>query len=326
MASRPDGEPTAENFAIDESPIPEPEHGDVLVRTLFMSLDPYMRGRMRSGPSYATPLQPGDVMTGEVVARVEQSRSPMFRVGDTVRSNIGWQEWAAVPAHTVKLVDPELAPISTAVGVLGMPGLTAYFGLLEVCQPRAGDTLVVSAASGAVGGVVGQIGSINGCFVIGIAGSDEKCSYVVNELGFNAAINYKTQNVSEELARLSPAGVDAYFDNVGGTILDAVMDNLADSARIAICGQISQYNAVEVPQGPRNIGSLLRTRSTARGFLVYDFERRHEIGRARLAAWIKEGRLKYREDIVDGFENAPEEFIGLLRGKNFGKLLIKVSD
>jgi NADPH-dependent curcumin reductase CurA len=326
MASRPVGEPTAENFSIAESPIPEPKHGEILVRTLYLSLDPYMRGRMRGGPSYAATLEPGDVMTGEVVARVEKSESPLFKVGDTIRSSIGWQELAAIPAHTAKPVNPDLGPVSTGVGVLGMPGMTAYFGLLEVLKPRAGDTLVVSAASGAVGAVVGQIGKINGCNVIGVAGSDEKCEYTVNELGFNSAINYKTQDVSAELARLAPNGVDCYFDNVGGPVTDAVFDNLALKARIAICGQISQYNAATPAQGPRNLSVLTRNRATVEGFLVYDFELQHEIARARIANWIKDGQIKYKEDVVDGFENAPEAFIGLLNGKNFGKLLIKVSE
>lgn len=326
MASRPVGEPTNENFAIVESAIPEPKHGEILIRTLYLSLDPYMRGRMRGGPSYAATLDIGDVMIGEVVARVEKSESPLFKVGDTVRSSIGWQEWAAIPAHTAKPVNPDLGPISTGVGILGMPGMTAYFGLLEVLKPRAGDTLVVSAASGAVGAVVGQIGKINGCFVIGVAGSDEKCAYVTNELGFDAAINYKTQNVSAELAKLAPDGIDCYFDNVGGPVSDAVFENLALKSRVAICGQISQYNASEPPQGPRNMAALIRTRTTVEGFLVYDFELQHEIARARIANWIKEDQIKYKEDVVDGFENAPEAFIGLLTGKNFGKLLIKVSD
>ena len=326
MESRPTGEPTAQNFRLLESPVQGPKHGEVLIRTLYMSLDPYMRGRMRSGPSYATPLEPGDVMTGEVVARVEQSESPSYSAGDIVRAHIGWQEWAAVPAHTVSRVDPSLGPISTAVGVLGMPGLTAYFGLLEIGKPKAGDTLVVSAASGAVGAVVGQIGKINGCRVIGVAGSDEKCAYVVEELGFDTAVNYRTQDVSAEFARLCPDGIDVYFDNVGGPVSDAVFDNLAEKARIAICGQISQYNAIDPPQGPRNLGVLLRTRSKAEGFLVFQFDRQHEVGRARLAGWIKDGRLKYREDIVDGFENAPSAFIGLLRGENFGKRLVRVAE
>jgi NADPH-dependent curcumin reductase CurA len=326
MATRPPGEPSSENFAIVESAIPEPKHGEVLIRTLYMSLDPYMRGRMRLTKSYAAPLQEGDVMTGEVVAIVEKSESPLHKVGDTVRANIGWQEWAAVPAHVAKPVNPELGPVSTGVGVLGMPGMTAYFGLLSVLKPRAGDTLVVSAASGAVGAVVGQIGKINGCFVIGVAGSDEKCSYVVDELGFDAAINYKTQDVSAELARLSPTGVDCYFDNVGGPVTDAVLENIALKARIAICGQISQYNAVTPPMGPRNLAVLTRNRARIEGFLVYDFEIEHEIARVRISNWIKDGSIKYKEDVVDGFENAPEAFIGLLTGKNFGKLLVKVSD
>jgi len=326
MASRPVGEPTLENFKIAESPVPDPKYGQILIRTLYQSLDPYMRGRMRLGPSYATILQPGDVMTGEVVARVEKSESPVYTTGDIVRASIGWQEWSAISAHDAKPVDLSLGPISTALGILGMPGLTAYYGLLEVCRPKAGETLVVSAASGAVGAVVGQIGKINGCRVIGVAGSDEKCAYVVNELNFDSAINYKKQDVSAELFRLAPEGIDTYFDNVGGPVSDAVFDNLADKARIAVCGQISQYNAIDQPQGPRNLSVLLRTQSTAQGFLVYEFERQYEVGRTRLARWIKEGRLKYREDIVDGFEHAPSAFIGLLRGENFGKLLVKISD
>ena len=326
MAARPIGEPTQDNFAMKESVIPAPKHGEVLIKTLYMSLDPYMRGRMRSGPSYATVLEPGDIMTGEVVARVEQSESQKYNVGDIVRANIGWQEWAAVGAHTVNRVDPNLAPISTSLGILGMPGMTAYFGLLAVLKPRAGDTLVVSAASGAVGAVVGQIGKINGCEVIGIAGTEEKCAYLINELGFSHGINYKKQNVSKELSSIAPAGIDCYFDNVGGPVSDGVFENLALKSRVAICGQISQYNAAETPKGPRNLASLIRTRTTVEGFLVYDFVLEHEVARSRIAAWIKEGRLKYKEDVVDGFENAPTAFIGLLNGKNFGKLLVKVSD
>ncbi len=326
LASYPNGEPTSDNFAIKESNIPTSKHGEVLVKTLYLSLDPYMRGRMRPGPSYSTVVEPGDVIVGEVVGRVEASESPLHSVGDIVRAGIGWQEYGVVPGHVAKPVNTSLGPISTAVGVLGMPGLTAYFGLLEVCKPNPGDTLVVSAASGAVGGVVGQIGKIAGCNVIGVAGSEEKCDYIVDELGFNSAINYKTQDVDKELQRLAPSGIDCYFDNVGGPVTDAVMTNLADSARVAVCGQISLYNATETPMGPRNFWALIRTRSIVQGFLVYDFERHHEVARARLAEWIKDGLLKYREDIVDGFENAPSTFTGLLRGGNFGKQLIKVAE
>jgi NADPH-dependent curcumin reductase CurA len=266
------------------------------------------------------------VITGEVVARVEQSESPLYSVGDIVRSDIGWQEWSAVSAHDVSPVDPSLGPISTAVGVLGMTGLTAYHGLLDNLHPKAGEVLVVSAASGAVGAVVGQIGKINGCFVIGTAGSDEKCDYIVNELGFDAAVNYKTQDISAEFARLAPNGIDTFFDGVGGDVFDAVLANIALNARIAICGQISQYNAIDVPQGPRNLAILTSKRSKIMGFLVYDYTVQHEVARARLAGWIKDGRLKYREDVVDGFENAPNAFIGLLRGENFGKLIVKVNE
>ena len=326
MASRPIGEPKPDNFKLEEFENPTVQHGEVLLRTLFLSLDPYMRGRMRSGPSYATPLEPGDIMQGEVVARVEYSKTKRFSVGDIVRSSIGWQEWGVIPAHLAKPVDLSLGPISTAVGILGMPGLTAYFGLLEICHPKAGDTLVVSAASGAVGAIVGQIGKINGCFVIGVAGSNDKCRYVTDELGFDAAINYKTEDVSSRFKELTSSGIDVYFDNVGGPVLDAVMENLADSSRIAICGQVSQYNAVGIAQGPRNMGALLIARATVQGFLVYDFERRHEIARRRLAGWMRDGRLKYKEDIVDGFEHAPTAFAGLLRGDNFGKLIVRVSE
>jgi len=326
LASRPVGEPTTENFALTETDIPVARHGEVLIRTLYLSLDPYMRGRMGGGPSYAATLDPGGVITGEVVARVEHSESPLHSVGDIVRSMIGWQEWAAVSAHDVSPVDPSLGPISTAVGVLGMPGLTAYHGLLDTLQPKPGEVLVVSAASGAVGAVVGQIGKISGCYVIGTAGSDEKCKYIVDELGFDAAVNYKTQDISAEFTRLAPNGIDTFFDGVGGDVFDAVLDNIAVNARIAICGQISQYNAVDVPQGPRNLKVLIRTRSKIQGFLVYDFAVQHDVSRARLAGWIKDGRLKYREDVVDGFENAPNAFIGLLRGENFGKLLVNVNE
>lgn len=326
MASRPEGEPKPSDFNLIELPVPNPNAGEILIRTLFQSLDPYMRGRMRYGPSYATPLEPGDIITGEIVGRVEESNSDYFHEGDIVRSNIGWQEWSSIPAHKASRVDTSLGPISTALGVLGMPGLTAYHGLLEICHPKAGETLVVSAASGAVGAIVGQIGKINGCTVIGIAGSDRKCNYVVKELDFDASINYKNNNVESELEKLAPNGINVYFDNVGGPISDAVFNNLAHGARIAICGQIALYNAIDPPQGPRNLSIILRTQSKVEGFLVYQFEREHDIARAQLAKWIKEGRLQYREDIIEGFENAPSAFIGLLRGDNFGKLLIKVSD
>jgi NADPH-dependent curcumin reductase CurA len=326
MAVRPDEEPSAETFAMIETAIPTPKHGEVLIRTLYMSLDPYMRGRMRVAKTYAASLQAGDVITGEVIAVVEQSESPIHKVGDTVRAMIGWQEWAAIPAHEATAVNPDLGPVSTGVGILGMPGMTAFFGLNSVLQPKTGDTLVVSAASGAVGAAVGQLGKLQGCFVIGTAGSDEKCKYIVDELGFDAAINYKTQDISAELARLAPDGVNTFFDNVGGAVSDAVFENLTLHTRIAICGQISQYNDGETAQGPRNLMMLTRNRATVQGFLVYDYELEHDMAKARMSKWIKEGKLKYKEDIVDGFENAPEAFIGLLTGKNFGKLLVKVSE
>ena len=326
LASRPHGAPTPENFRLQSAALPEPAEGQLLLRTLYLSLDPYMRGRMSEGPSYAPPMAVGEVMVGGTVSRVVQSRHPDYQPGDLVLGASGWQEYALSDGKGLLRLAPDMPNPSHALGVLGMPGLTAYFGLLEVGKPKAGDVLVVSAASGAVGAVVGQIGRINGCRVIGVAGNDEKCAYVVDDLGFDAAINYKTQDVTAEFGRLCPDGIDVYFDNVGGPVLDAVFENLAKGARIAICGQISQYNAIDPPQGPRNIGNLLRTQSTAQGLMVTNYELQHEVGRARLAEWVRDGQLKYREDVVDGFENAPAAFIGLLRGENFGKRLVKVSE
>ncbi|NQW20363.1 MAG: NADP-dependent oxidoreductase [Chloroflexi bacterium] len=313
MKTRPEGEPTVDNFELVESPLPEPKHGEILIRSLYQSIDPYMRLRMRLGRSHTPPLNIGDVVVGEVVGRVEESKSPLLSAGDVVAATIGWQEYGVVAAQSARKIDPTMGPISTGLGVLGLPGLTAYFGLLDICDPKADDTLVVSAASGAVGAVVGQIGKINGCRVIGIAGSDEKCSYVVDELGFDAAINYKTQDGSAELRRLCPDGIDVYFDNVGGPVTDAVFENLAFGARIAVCGQVAHYSAVAPPQGPRNLGVLLTTQSRIEGFIVRQFEHRYEIARRKLAKWIDEGRLQYKEDIIDGFENVPSAFIGLLQ-------------
>ena len=223
-------------------------------------------------------------------------------------------------------VDTALGPLSTALGVLGMPGMTAYFGFLDVCEPRPGETVVVSAASGAVGQVVGQIAKIMGCRVVGTAGSDEKVNYIVNELGFDAGINYKTEDVPTALVEACPLGVDVYFDNVGGPVTDAVMEQLADFARISVCGQISQYNVEEPPLGPRNMRALITHQARMEGFLVFQFAARHDDARRRMASWIREGKLKYREDVVEGLENAPRAFIGMMRGENFGKLLVKVSD
>ncbi len=326
LKSRPDGYPKMTDFELQEQPIPQPREGEVLIRSIWLSLDPYMRGRMRDAASYAPSVQLGDAIVGGVVGRVVESRTPAFSVGEIVEGPLGWQEYASSDGRNLRRVDTALGPLSTALGVLGMPGMTAYFGFLDVCEPRPGETVVVSAASGAVGQVVGQIAKIMGCRVVGTAGSAEKVNYIVDELGFDAGINYKTEDVPTALAEACPLGVDVYFDNVGGPVTDAVMEQLADFARISVCGQISQYNVEEPPLGPRNMRALITHQARMEGFLVFQFAARHDEARRRMAGWIREGKLKYREDVVEGLENAPRAFIGMMRGENFGKLLVKVSD
>ena len=316
---RPDGMPTEADFELVDSPKPSPEYGQVLIKSLWNSLDPYMRGRITSSPI-------GGVIESEAVGRVMESRLDGINAGDIVRGRIGWQEYGLLDVTSANSVNPDYGPISTSIGVLGMPGLTAYFGLLDVCEPKPGDTVVVSSASGAVGAVVGQIAKIGGCRVIGIAGSDEKVSYVVDELGFDAGINYKAENVSEALGVVAPDGVDCYFDNVGGPITEAVMEHLAMYSRTVICGRISEYNESEPSMGPRILRYVHSTRSRIQGFTVNQYPAQFEDGRAQLARWVKSGEIKYKEDIIEGFENCPKAFIGQLSGANFGKLLIKVSD
>ncbi len=326
LKSRPSGYPQESDFELEEERIPQPGEGEVLIKSIWLSLDPYMRGRMRDAASYAPPVELGSVIVGGAVGRVVESRTPAFQVGDIVEGPLGWQEYAVSDGRNLRSVDPALGPLSTAVGVLGMPGMTAYFGLLDVGRPQPGDTVVVSAASGAVGQLVGQIAKIVGCRVIGFAGSDEKTGYIVNELGFDVGVNYKTQNVAAELAKACPLGVNVYFDNVGGDVTDAVMENLADFARIVVCGQISQYNLEQPAMGPRNMRMLTVHQARMEGFLVSQFAGRHDEGRMRMAQWIREGKVKYKEDVVVGLENAPSAFIGMMRGANFGKLLVKVSE
>ena len=326
LKTRPDGMPKESDLDLIESPIPEPKHGEILVKNLWMSIDPYMRGRLRDGPSYAPPVAIGGVLQGESVGRVMESRLDGFKVGDIVRGHIGWQEYGILGITGAHVVDTSLGPISTSIGVLGMPGLTAYFGLLEVNRPQAGDTIVVSAASGAVGAIVGQLAKIMGCRAVGIAGSDEKVSYIVDELGFDAGINYKTQDVSAAIAESCPNGVDGYFDNVGGEITEAVMPHFNLYARMAICGRISEYNDDVPSMGPRVLRYVHAAQATVEGFLVFRWADRYEEGRSRLAQWVRDGQIKYKEDVVEGFENSAKAFIGQLGGANFGKLLIKVSD
>ena len=326
LAKRPLGHPTQSDFRLVEASTPVPGEGEVLIRAIWLSLDPYQRGRMKGGPSYATPLELGEVITGGVVGRVIESRTPAFSVGDVVEGPLGWQEYALSDGRNLRKVDPTLGRLSTALGVLGMPGMTAYFGFLDVGLPRPGDTVVISAASGAVGQVVGQIAKIMGCRAVGIAGSQEKVDYIVDDLGFDAGINYKTQNVDAALATECPLGVDVYFDNVGGIVTDTVLEHINTGARVVICGQISQYNLAEPESGPRNLRLLTIHQARMEGFLVFQFAHRHEEGRQRIAGWMKAGKVKYKDDVVEGVENAPTAFIGLMKGQNFGKLLIKVSD
>lgn len=328
LAARPVGFPKDSDFKLVESPIPTPKDGEFLVRVIYMSVDPYMRGRMNDAASYAAPVQLGEVMGGGAVGKVISSNNPSFREGEIVEGFFGWQEYAVSNGEGVRKIDPGLAPISTALGVLGMPGLTAYFGLSDICNPQLGETVVVSGAAGAVGSLVGQIALIKGCRAVGIAGADDKVAYLTDELGFDAAFNYKTvTDYFHKLKELCPKGIDAYFDNVGGAITDAVFRLINTRARISICGQISQYNLEQPEMGPRIIlVSLLVKQARAEGFLVFQFANRYPEGLKQMAEWLKQGKLKYREDIAHGIENAPSAFMAMLKGKNTGKQLVKISD
>ena len=327
LAARPTGYPKISDFEIDRTVLPTPGPDEFLVRTLFLSLDPYMRHRMSDARSYAPPLPLGEVMIGGIVGEVTASHYAHWRVGDIVEGRLGWQQYAISDGTGMAKVDPSIAPISTALGVLGMPGLTAYFGLLEIGRPVPGETVLVSAASGAVGAVVGQIARISGCRVVGIAGGARKVAYITGELGFDAGIDYKAEdNLGAAIASACPDGVDVYFDNVGGTITDTALDNLARGARIVICGTVSQSSLAIPELGPRVQGKLMTAWASMQAFNVYQFTSRHEVARDRLAGWLGDGRLKYREDVVDGIENTPSAFIGLLQGENFGKRIIKVAE
>ncbi len=326
LVRRPPGEPAEADFRIEEVPVPEPGPGQFLARVIYLSLDPYMRGRMREAASYAQPVALGEVMTAGAVGEVVKSNHPHFQVGDIVEDTMGWQEYAVGPGRTARKIDPAQGPISYANGVLGMPGMTAYFGLFEVGQPKPGETVVVSAASGAVGQIVGQLAKIAGCRAVGIAGGTGKCAYVKDELGFDAAIDYKAagSNLAAAVKAACPNGVDVYFDNVGGPVSDAVLANLNFFARVSLCGAISQYNTAE--SGPRWLYSFVGKRATARGFIVWDFNMRYGPALRQMSEWVRSGRIKYKEDIVDGgIEKAPAAFIGLLKGENFGKLQVKLS-
>ncbi|SNC66574.1 hypothetical protein SAMN06265337_1657 [Hymenobacter gelipurpurascens] len=324
LASRPTGAPTAETFQFTTSEAPTPTPGQVLLKTRYVSVDPYMRGRMSAAKSYVAPFEVGEPIAGGVVAEVVESNLDKLPVGSLVVGNLPWQQYTVSDGKGLQQIPAGPAPISYFLGLLGMPGLTAYFGLLDICQPKAGETVVVSGAAGAVGMVVGQLAKIKGARVIGTAGSDEKVAYL-KELGFDEAINYKTANIAEALAAAAPNGVDCYFDNVGGEITDAVYDLLNKHARIALCGQIASYNATEAPVGPRPEGKLLKTSAKLQGFIVSDYLPQWPEGVKQLTEWYSQGKLRFEETITEGFDQIPNAFLGLFKGENTGKALVKVA-
>jgi NADPH-dependent curcumin reductase len=329
LASRPNGAPRLSDFRLEQSPVPELGDGEVLLRTLWLSLDPYMRGRMSAGQSYAKPVEVGGPMVGGTVNEVIASKHPKFAPGDIVVGYAGWQDYAVSTEGALRKLDSKVAPISTALGVLGMPGMTAYTGLLTIGQPKVGETVVVAAASGPVGSLVGQIAKLKGCRVVGIAGGTTKRQYLTDELGFDAAIDHRSRRFADDLKEACPRGIDIYFENVGGPVWDAVAPLLNDFARVPVCGLIAQYNMTELPPGPDRIPQLFRQiltkRLTVRGFIVSDFSDQAEDFGRDVGGWLRDGRIKYKEDVVEGLQNAPQAFIGLLEGRNFGKLLVKVN-
>ncbi|SFR93266.1 hypothetical protein SAMN05216570_0806 [Dyella sp. OK004] len=339
LAARPLGEPTPENFRLESVRIPEPGDGEMLLRVLYLSLDPYMRGRMSATKSYAAPVALGAVMEGGTVAQVLRSNHPDYRAGEFVLSHSGWQTHAVVtPKQILRRLDPAIAPLSTALGVYGMPGFTAWAGLREIGKPKPGETLVVAAASGAVGSAVGQIARLRGARAVGIAGGAEKCAYLRDELGFDAAIDHRAPDFAEQLKAACPNGIDVYFENVGGAVWEAVWPLLNEYARVPVCGLIAHYNDDgyrsgfngELPVAADRLPALMRsvlTRSlTLRGFIQREFVQHYPEFLREMGGWLRDGQVRYREDIVDGLEHAPEAFIGLLKGRNFGKLLVRVAN
>jgi len=329
LVSRPVGAPVAANFSTVHADIPSPKEGEVLLRAVYLSLDPYMRGRMNDAASYAPPVALGEVMVGASVCRVEQSRNDKFTTGDWVVSFGGWQDYSVCDGSELLTLDSAMANPSHALGVMGMPGLTAYMGLLDIGQPKAGDTVVVAAATGAVGSLVGQIAKLKGCKVVGIAGGQEKCDYAVATLGFDACLNHHDDDLGAQLAVACEAGIDVYYENVGGKVFDAVMPLLNACARIPLCGLISQYNATELPPGPDRLsmlmGTLLVKRIKMQGFIVFDdYGHRYNEFAQQMGQWLSRGEIKYKEHLVDGLENTVESFIGLLQGENFGKLVMRL--
>ncbi|EOX3980951.1 NADP-dependent oxidoreductase [Vibrio alginolyticus] len=332
LASRPHGAPTQENFRLEEVTKPTPKEGEMLLRTVYLSLDPYMRGRMSDAESYADPVAIDDVMVGGTVCRVEASNHPDYEAGEWVLAyTVGWQDYAISTGEMVIKLGKEPQNPSYALGVAGMPGFTAYMGLLDIGQPKPGETIVVAAATGPVGATVGQIGKIKGCRVVGIAGGEEKCRYAKEVLGFDECIDHKAEDFAEQLKNACDKGIDVYFENVGGKVFEAVLPLLNTNARIPLCGLISQYNATELPEGtdhlPLLMGKLLTKRIKVQGFIIFDdYGHRYGEFAQDINQWLAEGKIQYREHLVQGLHNAPEAFIGLLEGKNFGKLVVQIND
>ncbi|HAS6061737.1 TPA: NADP-dependent oxidoreductase [Vibrio vulnificus] len=330
LASRPVGAPTAENFALTQSDIPTPAQGEILLRSVYLSLDPYMRGRMSDAKSYADPVGIDEVMVGGTVCQVQASNHAEFEVGEWVLAYTGWQDYALSNGEGLIKLGKQPSHPSYALGVMGMPGFTAYMGLLDIGQPKEGDTLVVAAATGAVGSMVGQIGKLKGCRVIGIAGGEEKCQFAKETLGFDECIDHKAADFAEKLAKACHNGIDIYFENVGGKVFDAVMPLLNTGARIPLCGLISQYNATSLPEGPDRMSmlmaQLLIKRIKMQGFIIFDdYGHRYGEFAADMTQWLAQGKIHYREHLVQGLENAPDAFIGLLEGKNFGKMVVQTN-
>src|SRR5580693_8109464 len=326
LAARPVGMPKRTDWAYKEEPVREPGEGELLIKILYISLDPAMRGWMNEGKSYIPPVEIGAVMRAGGLGRVTASKNHKFAVDDYVYGAFGVQEFAISNGQGITKINAGAIPLPVFLGTLGMPGMTAYFGLLDIGQPKSGQTVVVSGAAGAVGMVVGQIAKIKGCNVVGIAGGPEKCNFIVKELGFDAAIDYKSEDVRKALQQHCPKGIDIYFDNVGGDILDAALSQLARGARVLLCGAISQYNNTTPIKGPSNYLSLLINRATMKGFLVFDYASRYGEAAREMAGWYASGKLKSREDVEQGLENFPEVFLKLFKGENTGKLMLKVAD
>jgi NADPH-dependent curcumin reductase len=324
LKSRPEAAPSVDNFELTESAVPTPGDGQVLMRTLYLSLDPYMRGRMSAAKSYAKPAQVGEPMVGGTVGEIVASRHPGYSTGEIVVGHGGWQDYALSNGTGLRKLDPAAAPVSTALGVLGMPGMTAYVGLLEIGQPKPGETVVVAAASGAVGSVVGQIARLKGARAVGIAGGADKCRFVTGELGFDACVDHRASDFAAALEAACPKGIDVYFENVGGVVQQTVWPLLNDFARIPVCGLIAQYNLASPMPGP-DMFTVLRKRLLLRGFIVSDFAAKQGAFLRDVGEWVRTGRIRYREDVVDGLERAPAAFLGLLQGKNFGKMLVRVA-